>query len=254
MLQYSKIYGLLTNKNPQKGAANFGLNCTVHESYSRNGLLRYVYFETPALTSCLLYINPDTFQVVNDVAKKFTEITRWEKPEISLNTIITTDQNIPLIPEIKTSSSPDSFVNLLRVFLPSTKSISYKIGVSLEEYLLIQTGDEIDVFFTRCTTPGIAGRNREPKLLIVVDLTTLLNDASTDYIERVYLAVNKVLAENCEQFWSSLNSLLMKCQKVKIVTNGRKKTPTNLLVKMAQLQSSHIAIKTALQSLDFQEA
>jgi len=251
MLQYSKIYGLLTNKNSQKGAANFGLNCTVHESYSRNGILRYVYFETASQTPCLLYINPDTFQVTNDVAKKFTDMTRWEKPEISLDTIITTDQNIPLIPEIKTTSSPEVFVNLLTTLLPSTKSIPYKIGISLEEYLLTQVGDDIDVFCVR--------GNREPKLLIVVDLTTLLNDASTEYIERVYLAVNKVLTDSCEQFWTNLNSLLIKCQKVKIITNGRKKnfTPAggesaaNLLVKMAKLQSSHNAIKTALQSLDF---
>jgi hypothetical protein len=245
MIFYSKLHGLLTGKNNKVGTPSFGLKCTIQNLFSKDEELRYIHFQTENNINCLLYINPDIFQIQNDTNKKFIEIKRWYDHEYSFGTILSPEENITLTKEVKVNTLPHEFINLLKTISLSLQFISYKAAVITEEYLITQNynDEQVDVF-------NINGP-KEPKLLIVVDLKTLLKDVSVSRIEKTYTELMKLLHENNEKYWINLNKLLHQCQTLKILTNGKKMTnDTSILILNVQLLQSQKAIDSALNSLN----
>lgn len=245
MLLYSKLHGLLTGKNSKVGNPSFGLKCTIQNLFSKNEELRYIYFQTENGIDGLLYINPDTFQIQNDTNKKFTEIKRWYEQEYSFGTVLSPEEDTTLVKEVKVGTLPHEFINLLKTMYLSLQFISYKAAIITEEYLITQNynDENIDVFY-------INGP-KEPKLLVVVDLNTLLKDVSVSRLEKTYTELIKLLQENNEKYWVTLNNLLQQCQTLKILTNGKKMVnKTNILILNTQLLQSQKAINLALNSLN----
>lgn len=246
MITLSKINNLLTNKGTQKGQPSFGLSCVIHELFiSSHDTVQYIYFETANKVPCLLYVNSENFEIHNDSLKKATKLAPWSGHESSDGYILTEEDELGVLPQISTSISPEPYVSLLSMLSQTIKNIPYKVGVMIEDFLLVHNGEEADVF-------NIKGcGNENPKLLIVVDLITLMNDMSTTKIERVYDAINSIMMEACNKYWTNLHALLLKCQKLKIVTRGKINTDSMpVLTKMVKLQSSDRAIRLALESLN----
>lgn len=246
MINLSKINSLLTNKSTQKGQPSFGLSCVVHDLFmTSHHTVQYIYFQTSNKVPCLLYVNPENFEIQNDSLKKATRLVPWSDYNSSAGYILTQEPEIGILPEVSTSVSPEPYVNLLTMLSQTIKNIPYKAAVMIEDFLLVHNGKAVDIF-------NIEGcENANPKLLIVVDLITLMKDMSVTKIERVFDAINSIMIEACNKYWTNLHSLLLKCQKLKIVTRGKAATdPDSTLTKMVKLQSSDCAIRLALESLD----
>lgn len=243
MINLSKINNLLINKGTQKGQQSFGLSCVVHEIFTTpTGVVQYIYFETQNKVPCLLYVNPERFELYNDILKKETELTIWTGCEKSTGYTLIGENELDILPEISSSISPESYINLIIMLSQSIKNNSYRLGVMIEDFLLVNDGEIVNVF-------NIMGCYN-PKLLIVVDLLTLMNDLSVIKIERVFDAINKIMAETCNKYWINLHSLLLKCQELKIITKGKKDINSeNVLTNLVKLQSSDHAIKLALENI-----
>ena len=245
MINLSKINSLLTNKGTQKGQSSFGLACIVHELFiTSHHTVQYIYFQTSNKIPCLLYVNSENFEIQNDSLKKATKLVPWSNYNSSAGYILT-EEEVGVLPEVSTSVSPEPYVNLLTILSQTIKNIPYKVAVMIEDFLLVHNGEDVDIF-------NIEGcENENPKLLIVVDLITLMNDMSVIKIERVFDAINNIMIEACNKYWTNLHSLLLKCQKLKIVTKGKAAIdPESTLKKMIKLQSSDRAIRLALESLN----
>jgi len=246
MINLSKINSLLTNKSTQKGQPSFGLSCVVHELFmTSHHTVQYIYFQTANKVPCLLYVNSENFEIQNDSLKKATRLVPWSDYNSSDGYVLTQEEEVGILPEVSTSVSPEPYVNLLTMLSQTIKNIPYKVAVMIENFLLVHNGETVDIF-------NIEGcENENPKLLIVVDLITLMNDMSVTKIERVFYAINNIMIETCNKYWINLHSLLLKCQKLKIVTRGKASTdPESILTKMVKLQSSDRAIRLALESLN----
>lgn len=238
MLLYSKLYDLLTGRSTSNGKP--ALRCTVRELYGRNEKLRYIYFNTENDIPCLLYI-PSKHEIKMD-AKKFLVLSRWRDEQINFEAVLAADPDISIVKEVHASSSPQGFIDLIKRIEPSLKSIPYNIGIISEEFLIVldQYG-EIDVFH-------INGP-KEAKLLIVLDLERLLFNNSIPELERVHKNVIKLIQESMERYWDSLLELLKKCQKLKVVTNGKQNLNGSggLIDQSMKISMSHKAIKLALE-------
>jgi hypothetical protein len=244
MTTLSKINNLLTNKGTQKGQPSFGLSCVVHELFmTPHHTVQHIYFETNNKVPCLLYINPENFEIHNDSLKKATTLTPWSDYESSVGYVLTGNDEINVLPEISTSISPEPYINLLTMLSQTIKNTPYKFAVMIEDFLLVHNGETVDI-------SNIKGCEN-PKLLIVVDLITLMSDLSITKIERVFDAINSIMIETYNKYWTNLHSLLLKCQKLKIITKGKANTDSmHILTKVVTLQSSDHAIKMALETLN----
>jgi hypothetical protein len=61
----------------------------------------------------------------------------------------------------------------------------------------------------------------------------------------------KLLQENNEQYWKNLKDLLIKCQNIKIITQGKKNMDSSdIITKNAKLLISQKAINTALKCFE----
>lgn len=246
MINLSKINSLLTNKGTQKGQPSFGLACVIHEMFiTSHHTVQYIYFQTANKVPCLLYINSENFQIQNDSLKKTIKLMPWYDHNASAGYILTEEEEIGILPEVSTSISPEPYVNLLTMLSQTIKNIPYKVAVMIEDFLLVHNEKEVDIFNIK----GCESEN--PKLLIVVDLITLMNDMSITKIERVFDAINNIMIEACNKYWTNLHTLLLQCQKLKIITKGKTATDSEqILTKMIKLQSSDRAIRLALESLN----
>lgn len=243
MINFSKINNLLTNKGTQKGQQSFGLSCVVNELFMMpDHSIEYIYFETHNKVPCLLYVNSKNIKIYNDISKKETILTPWTGEEPSAGYIFAGENEIDIIPEIYTSISPEPYIDLITMLSKSIQNNSYRLGVMIEDFVLIHDGEMVNVFNIKTCD--------NPKLLIVVDLLTLTNDLSVIKIERVFDAINTIMEEMCNKYWTDLHSLLLKCQELKIVTKGKKsKNSENVLTHIVKLQSSNRAIKLALENV-----
>jgi hypothetical protein len=242
MLLYSKLYDLLTGRHISAGRP--ALRCTVKEIYGRNDKLRYVHFNTENGIPCLLYI-PSKHEVKMD-SKKFLSLQRWTDKEVNFEAILAADPDVSIVKEIKATSSPQGMIDLVKRLEPSLKSIPYKIGIISEEYLIVLTEDgEIDVFY--------ASGPKETKLIIVLDIETLLFKNVIPELERVHKNVIKIIQESTLKYWDSLLDLLKKCNQMKIVTKGKHNMiGIGLLEQSVKICTSHTAIKLALECFDEQ--
>ena len=243
MINLSKINNLLTNKGTKKGQQSFGLNCVVHEMFTNPvHTVQYIYFETLNKVPCLLYVNSENSQIRKDISIKETELTLWSGYESSTGYVLDGENEFDVLPEISTSISPEPYIDLITMLSQTIKGVSYKLAAMVENFLLVHDGEMVNVF-------NINGCEN-PKLLIVVDLLTLMDDLSVTKIERVSDAINTLMVETCNKYWTNLHSLLLKCQELKIITKGKKGIDsTNVLTNMVKLQSSNRAIKLALENL-----
>lgn len=258
MINFSKINNLLTNKGTQKGQQSFGLSCVVHDLYMTPiHTVQYIYFETSNKVPCLLYVNPENFEIHNDIFKKETELTLWPGHEQSTGYVLTGDNDIDVLPEISVSISPEPYTDLIKMLSKSIKDTSYRIALMVEDFLIVHDGGIVATSGASDKVGSTFGGHifningcENPKLLIVVDLLTLMNDLSVTKIERVFNAINTIMTETCDKYWVSLRSLLLKCQELKIITKGKKCIDVgNMLTNMVKLQSSDRAIKLALENL-----
>jgi len=245
MINLSKINNFLTNRGTVKGKQSFGLSCVIHELFTApiNNTVQYIYFETINRVPCLLYVNSECIHV--DIPpKKSTTLTVWSgciQESIGYN-ILSTDNGLDVLPEISSSISPEPYVDLILMLSQTIKNCPYKLAVMVEDFLLVHDGEIVNVF-------NIKGYEN-PKLLIVVDLLTLMSELSVTKIERIFDAINTMMTETCSKYWTNLHSLLLKCQELKICTRGKKSTDSkNILTNMVKLQSSNRAIKLALENL-----
>jgi len=245
MINLSKISNLLTNKGTKKGQQSFGLNCVVHEIFTNPvQTVQYIYFETINKVPCLLYVNSENSQIRKDIpiTIKETELTLWSGYESSTGYVLDEENEFDVLPEISTSISPEPYIDLITMLSQTMKGVSYKLAAMVEDFLLVHDGEMVNVF-------NINGCEN-PKLLIVVDLLTLMDDLSVTKIERVFDAINTLMVETSNKYWTNLHSLLLKCQELKIITKGKKSIEsTNILANMVKLQSSNRAIKLALENL-----
>jgi hypothetical protein len=244
MINFSKINNLLTNKGNQKGKYNFGLNCIVHDMFiTPENTIKYIYFETSNKVPCLLYVNSENFQIHKDIpTKKETELTVWSGYEPSTGYVLNEDNEIDVLPEITTSISPDPYIDVITMLSQTIKDVSYNLAVMVEDFLIVHDGEMVNVF-------NIRGYEN-PKLLIVVDLLTLTSDLSVTKIERIFGAINTIMIETGNKYWTNLHSLLLKCQELKIITKGKKSIDsTNVLTHLVKLQNSNRAINIALETM-----
>jgi hypothetical protein len=233
MLMYSKLYDLLTGTS--KG--NHALKCSIKELYGRNEKLRYIYFETRSATPCLLYISSKYDVAMEN--KKFLPLSRWQEDEINFDAVLAADPENSIVKEIRATTSPLGYVNLINRLEPSLKSIPYKIAILSEEYLIVlDESSEVDIFYIKGP--------KEAKLLVVLDLETLLFKNIIPELERVHRNVIKIIQESTDTYWDSLLTLLKKCQQIKIVTNGKQDT-TSLIEQAIKIGVSQKAIKLALE-------
>ncbi len=237
MLLYSKLYDLLTGRRTSGGRP--ALRCTVKELYGRNEKLRYVHFNTENGTPCLLYI-PSKHEVKMD-AKKFLALSRWRDNDVNFEAVLAADSDVSIVKEVQATSSPQSLIYLVQRLEPSLKSIPYKIGIISEEYLIVlDENGEVDVFY-------VSGP-KETKLLVVLDLETLLFKNIIPELERVHKNVLKLIQDSTDRYWDSLLELLKKCHQMKIVTKGKQNlNAMGLIDRSMKIGTSHKAIKLALE-------
>ena len=210
MLLYSKLYDLLTSRSTS--GARPALRCTVKELYGRNDKLRYVHFNTENGIPCLLYI-PSKHEIKMDT-KKFLSLSRWRNNDVNFEAVLAADPDVSIVKEVQATSSPQGLIDLIKRLEPSLKSIPYKIGIISEEYLMVLDEDgEVDVFY--------ASGPKETKLLVVLDLETLLFKNIIPELERVHKNVVKLIQDSTDRYWESLLELLKKCHQLKIVTKGK---------------------------------
>jgi hypothetical protein len=214
----------------------------VKELYGRNDKLRYVHFNTENSVPCLLYI-PSKHEVKMDT-KKFLTLSRWRDNEVNFEAVLAADPDISIVKEVQATSSPQGLVDLIKRLEPSLKSIPYKIGIISEEYLMVLDQDgEVDVFY--------ASGPKETKLLVVLDLETLLFKNIIPELERVHKNVVKLIQDSTDRYWDSLLELLKKCQQMKIVTKGKQNlNGMGLIDQNMKIGMSHKAIKLALECFD----
>lgn len=249
MINFSKIHNLLTNTGTKKGHPSFGLNCVVHELFMNPvHTVQYIYFETSNKVPCLLYVDSENFKIHKDIPikRKETELTVWSGYEPSvgyvLNTSVNDDKDFDVLPEMSMSVSPEPYIELITMLSSTIKAVSYKLAVMVEDFLLVDDGEMINIF----NIPVC----ENPKLLIVVDLLTLLDDLSVKKIEKVSDAMSAIMVDTCNKYWTCLHSLLLKCKELKIITKGKQSIDsTKCLTNMVKLQTSNCALKLALETL-----
>ena len=237
MLLYSKLYDLLTSRSTISGRP--GLRCTVKELYGRNDKLRYVHFNTENDVPCLLYI-PSKHEIKMDT-KKFLSLSRWKDNDVNFEAVLAADPEVSIVNEVQSTSSPQGLIDLIKRLEPSLKSIPYKIGIITEEYMLVLAEDsEVDVFY--------AIGPKETKLLVVLDLETLISKNTIPELERVHKNIGKLIQDSTDRYWDSLLELLNKCHQLKVVTKGKQKlTGMGLIDQNMKIGMSHKAIKLALE-------
>lgn len=105
--------------------------------------------------------------------------------------------------------------------------------------MVLDEDGEVDVFY--------ASGPKETKLLVVLDLETLLFKNIIPELERVHKNVLKLIQDSTDRYWDSLLELLKKCQQLKIVTKGRQNLAVGLIDQSMKIGMSHKAIKLALE-------
>lgn len=238
MLLYSKLYDLLTKNSGE-------LKCIVKELYGRSESLSYIYFQTESEIPCLLNVSSkheikmDT--VKNTSIKKFLPLSPWIDNSIGFDAVIAADPEMTVVKEIKANSSPHSFIELLKKIYPSLAAIPYRVAILSQEYLLVlDSAGSVDVYFVKGP--------KNTKLLIVVDLETLLFKNVIPEVERVYKNILELLQDSNEMYWSSLLLLLKKCQELKIVTKGKQNLDQlSIIDQSMKINMSYKAIKLALE-------
>lgn len=236
MLVYSKLYDLLKGK----------LKCTIKDLYGVNDALRFIYFTTPTENvSCLLDIG-SKHQVKMDM-KKFLSLVRWKDNEIGFDAILAGDQDTTIVKEIKAGSSPHGFIEMIKRIAPSLVSIPYRVAVMTEEHLLVLASDErdatVDVFHIRGP--------KEAKLMVVLDLETLIFKNIIPELERVHRNIFKLIQDTNNEYHDLLLSLLKRCHDLKIISTGRAKTQTmTALEQNVKINMAHKAVKLALECFE----
>jgi hypothetical protein len=173
--------------------------------------------------------------------KKFLSLSRWRDDEVNFEAVLAADPDTSIVKEVRATSSPHGLIDLIKRLEPSLKSIPYKIGIISEEYLIVlgEKG-EVDVFY-------VSGP-KEAKLLVVLDLETLLFKNIIPELERVHKNVLKIIQDSTDRYWDSLLDLLKKCQQMKIVTTGKQNMEgMGLIDQSMKIGMSHKAIKLALE-------
>jgi hypothetical protein len=238
MLLYSKLYDLLTSRKT--------LKCSIKELYGvmdddGKSRLTYIYFITENNTPCLLTL-PAKYDIKMD-NKKFLLLEKWEeKHEMGFGAIIAADIDKTIVKEIKADCSPQKLITFLSKLKSSLISISYSAAILSEEHLcILNTEDDIDVYFAKGT--------KETKLLVVLDLETLLFKNIIPELERVYKNINKLIQEGNREYWDSLLKLLTKCQQLKIVSTGSKQDNPAIEQSM-KICLAHKAIMLALECFE----
>lgn len=227
MLLYSKLYDLLHGK----------LGCKIIKLYGKNNALRYVKFQTKNGTPALLYISSS--QPIQCDIEKVTPIVRWEKKEISYNTILADDMT--LLKEVIDYKSPDGYIKMLKRLGSSLASIIYKAAIMSSEFFSVLHKDgDVDTF-------AVKGE-KETQLLVVIELEGILFKNIIPEIDRVYSQIQTILKDTCTTYWTSLLKLLLKCEELKIVSDGQKKMNNiNLIEKTIALTASQDALKIAIE-------
>jgi hypothetical protein len=243
MLLYSKLHALIVGKG-KVNTPSFGLKCNIKNLFCIENKLRFVHFQTENNIDCLLNID-SSIEIKNDTDKKFSEIKKCLNPENNFNLILSQkDDEIKLMKKLKDFEFPQEFVELLKTLYSSLFLISFKASIITEEFLLVQNDESnIDVF-------QINNNSKNVCFLVSMDIKVLL-DTSIFKIERAYLEMIKLLQENNEQYWKNLKDLLIKCQNIKIITQGKKNMDSSdIITKNAKLLISQKAINTALKCFE----
>ncbi|ASZ85014.1 034L [Cherax quadricarinatus iridovirus] len=238
MLLYSKLQDLLTNQTAANGKSPF--NCKIFGLYGLNDKLRNVYFETENGVPCLLYI-PSKYTVKMDTGK-FAPLERWNKDTSSFGSVLTDDSDLSTVNKISLNSSPVGYINLVKKISQSIQSFSYKIAILSEEYLVVLYPDGgIDTFH-------IDGGVSETKLLIVIDIETLLYLNNFLLIEKLYHKILKLIEDDNKQYWENLLKILKVCHDKKIVSKGKLVADkTKIIDQCLKISNSYEAIKLALE-------
>jgi len=243
MFVYSKLYDLLTGRHTTSGRP--ALRCTIKELYGKHNKLKYIYFQTENGIPCLLHIS-DRHEVKMDV-KKCLNIVDWKDDSSELNSVLAADSETTIVKKIRATQSPLGYVHFLNKLKPSLASIPYTVAVITEEFLVIINNDdekeEINIHH-------ISG-SQEKKLLIVLDLETLLFKNVIPEIERVHKNIMKLITDDNSEYWKSLFELLQKCKQIKIISKGKEDSlKHNFLDESVKLQTAQHAVKIALNYFD----
>ncbi len=236
MLLYSKLYDLITGRSKSQNSQ--ALKCTVKEIYGFNDQLQFIHFNTENNVPCLLYI-PPRFEIKMG-GKKFLPLLKWNENRVNFESILAADSEISIIPEVQATSSPQGLIEFIKRLEPSLKSISYKIGVISEEYLIVLIDDQVEVFYVKGP--------KESKLLVLLNLEMLLFKNIVPELERVHKNIIKLIQESTDKYWNLLLELLKKCHELKIITKGKQNLSTSCLIEQnIKVGMSHKAIKLALE-------
>lgn len=246
----SKIYNLLTNKGTTQGTPGFGLRCSVKQIFVINQQISFIHFCTENNTPCLLRLTNESFKVKNDISETTYNLSPWQKPEKSTDSILLPDDQMSVVAEIKLASSAKPCKDMLEAILASMKSLSYKAAILSGDFLFVkeskdsteekQCSEKVKIYSTNYHT-------QQPLLLVMVDLNILINDVTTLRLDKVYTSLQKLLQETRNKYWSDLRAVLTKCQETKILTNGKNTTTnTDVLQFNIQTLASHTALKEAL--------
>lgn len=237
MLLYSKLYDLLKGK----------LKCTIKDLYGRSDALRYIYFTTPNDVPCLLDIG--TKHQVKMDAKKVLPLSRWKDNEVGFDAILAGDQDKTIVKEVKAGSSPHGYIEMVKRMSPSLVSIPYRVAVMSEEHLLVLASEPqeeqavVDVFHLHGP--------KEAKLLVVLDLETLIFKNIVPELERVHRNVFKLIQDTNNEYHDLLLSLLKRCQELKVVSVGKAKSQTTAAIEQnMKITMAHKAIKQALECFE----
>ena len=242
MFVYTKLYDLLTGRHGVSGRPP--LKCSVKELYGKNDKLKYIYFHTENGVPCLLNI-PEKHEVKMDT-RKFLNLIDWVDDSSGLNSVLAADTETSIVKKIRSTSSPLGYVQFLKKIKPSLESIPYTIAIMVEEFLIVTNSDDIE----EISIYPING-SRDKKLLIVMELETLLFKNIVPEIERVHKNVIKLIKEDSNEYWDSLLKLLQKCKDVKIISKGRETSErNNFIEESVKLFISHNAVKTALEHFE----
>jgi hypothetical protein len=175
-------------------------------------------------------------------AKKFVILEKWEENnELGFGAILAGDVDKSIVKEIRADCSPHRMITFLIKLKQSLISIPYGAAIMSEEHLSIlnKQDDSIDVYFVRGP--------KESKLLVVIDLETMLFKNIIPELERVYKSINKLIQDNNVEYWESLRELLTKCQQLKIVSSGCKASEQSLVDQSMKIALAHKAVELALE-------
>lgn len=215
----------------------------ITQHYLNKDKLEYIEITTgeQQQTNILIEINKQYSVETNDIRKSMISTIHEHEFSGSENTsYILSENNINgIVKELDLKDWPEGYIDLVLQFQKSLAPTDYKSAIVVSDFLIVPN----DVGSCRVFKKN---KHSETKLLMLVDLQTLVKKNSIKEIEKIYRNLMQILIKDNGDYLKQLSVLMKQCQS-KIFVNRAPSCPIDQNVKISQ---SHKALKSALDCFE----